>query len=88
MLQSISVISPAADSELAARVKNNLALQHIPGVRWLEVHAHHGVVTLRGRVQSFYNRQRCVHCSQHVAGVYSLIDQLEVTEPGTSGQSG
>lgn len=68
------------DRDLEARVIHNLALHHVPGVRWLDIRARNGVVTLRGKVRSFHQRQLCVHCSRRVAGVFELVDRLEVVE--------
>ena len=49
-----------------------------PGARWLEIESQAGVVTLRGVVRSFYQRQLCIHCCQRVAGVHRVQDELEV----------
>jgi len=80
MVRQGDAYSVPNDRELEARVVNNLALHHVPGVRWLHIQALNGVVTLRGRVRSFHQRQRCIHCTRRVAGVFELVDQLEVVE--------
>ena len=67
-----------SDDDLMARILNFLAAQHIPGVRSLEVVARCGVVTIRGRLRSFYQKQLCLHCCQRVAGVVRINDQLDV----------
>lgn len=66
------------DRELERRVINYLARQHFPQLQTIKVHAHEGVVVIRGRVNSFYERQMCIHCCQRVAGVVQLKDQVEV----------
>lgn len=66
-----------ADRELENRV-NNLIQHHISSVRTIEISARNGVITLRGRVKSFYNKQVCIHCCQRVAGVFQVLDRLEV----------
>jgi osmotically-inducible protein OsmY len=66
------------DHDLERRVINYLAQQHFPQLHAVEVRAQQGVVTIQGRVSSFYERQLCIHCCQRVAGVVRLNDQIEV----------
>jgi osmotically-inducible protein OsmY len=68
------------DRELERRVSNFLA-QHFPRLRTVEVAASQGVVTIFGRVNSFYERQLCINCCQRVAGVTTLNDKVEVAQP-------
>lgn len=71
--------APDADHELARRVASSLTHHHVPSLRRLEVSAAGGVVTLRGRVHSFYEKQLSQHCCRHVPGVLRLIDAVEVS---------
>jgi osmotically-inducible protein OsmY len=66
------------DRELERRVINFLDRQHFPGLRTVEVEAQGGVVTIRGRVKSYHERQLCIHCCQRVAGVVTLRDEVRV----------
>ena len=50
----------------------------MPALRRILVEVQNGTVVLKGRVQSFYERQLCLSCCQRVAGVVRLIDQIEV----------
>lgn len=68
------------DRELERRVTNFLT-QHFPRLRTVEVVARQGVVTIFGRVNTFYERQLCINCCQRVAGVTGLNDKVEVTQP-------
>jgi osmotically-inducible protein OsmY len=68
------------DRELERRVTNFLG-QHFPRLRTVEVEACQGVVTIVGRVNSFYERQLCISCCQRVAGVTGVNDEVEVAEP-------
>ena len=68
----------SADHELERRVVSFLHARHVPGLRHLEVKANGGTVTLRGRVQSFYEKQLCQSCCQRVAGVIRLVDAVDV----------
>lgn len=69
-----------ADRDLERRVVSYLGRQHFPGLRALEVEANQGVVTIRGCVNSFHERQLCIHCCQRVAGVVRLVDHVEVAK--------
>jgi osmotically-inducible protein OsmY len=71
--------SAAADSELKRRVSNYLATRYFPALKRLEIDAQSGIVTLRGRVSSFYEKQIAVHSCQRVAGVVRLVDAVDVT---------
>jgi osmotically-inducible protein OsmY len=70
-----------ADRDLERRVVNYLSGRHVPGLRHLEVQARNGVVTLRGRVRSFYEKQLCNQCCRRVAGVMSLVNSVDVVAP-------
>lgn len=67
-----------SDTHLAARVRNVLLSKVNPGRGQLDVIAHGGVVTLRGRVSSFYHKQLWIHGAQRVAGVERVVDELDV----------
>ena len=68
----------AGDHDLARRVLSFLAQRQMPALRRILVEVQNGTVVLKGRVQSFYERQLCLSCCQRVAGVVRLIDQIEV----------
>jgi len=68
------------DRELERRVINYLSRQHFPRLRSVEVESSQGVVTIRGRVKSFHERQLCINCCQRVAGVVQLNDEVIVEE--------
>lgn len=75
--------SAPADTDLKRRILNYLFGQHFSDLRRLEVSADNGVVTIRGRVSSYHQRQLCIHCCQRVAGVVRVNDQIDVV-PATS----
>lgn len=66
------------DVELACRVTNFLRQWQVPALRRILVEVSNGTVVLKGRVQSFYERQLCLNCSRRVAGVVRLVDLIEV----------
>lgn len=80
MLRQLTKAGPARDKRLEARIQNMLWQHRVPGCNTLEVEAIDGVVTIRGRVNCFYHRQLCIHCCQRVAGVYRLVDEVEVED--------
>jgi osmotically-inducible protein OsmY len=66
------------DDDLRRRIVNYLISRQIPGARSLLVRAESGVVTLAGKVDTFYYKQLCTHSCLRVAGVLGLIDEIEV----------
>jgi hypothetical protein len=73
--------SKAADRDLQRRVTSYLFGQHISDLRNVDVEARRGVVTLCGRVHTFHQKQLCLNCCQHVAGVRQIDDRIEVNSP-------
>lgn len=66
-----------SDEQLAARVRNFLT-SRLAGRTRLDIEADSGVITLRGQVGSFYQKQLCIHGAQRVAGVQRVVDELDV----------
>ena len=62
--------------DLGRRIKN--LLWQRSSLRHIVVDAEAGIVTLRGTVRSFYEKQLCISGSRRVPGVYELIDEIEV----------
>ena len=77
---SVSGIShfETEDRDLERRVKSFLAGRHLWSLGRLQVEAREGVVTLQGRVASFYEKQVSQQCCRRVAGVLDLVDRVEV----------
>ena len=69
-----------ADGDLERRTRIFLAGQSVSALRRIVVSASGGAVKLRGRVHSFYEKQLCLNCCQHVAGVIRVIDEIKVEE--------
>lgn len=67
-----------SDLDLERRVLNYLAGRFMPALRRLAIEAEGGVVTVRGQVSSFYEKQMALTCCQRVAGVHELIDAVDV----------
>lgn len=71
--------SPVADKDLEARVKNFLIGYRMPTLSQVRVEADHGAVRLRGKVNSFFQKQLCLSCCRRVAGVLRVVDELDVS---------
>lgn len=69
-----------SDSDLRNRVSRFLADRLRPKLCQLDVDATDGIVTLSGVVNSFYEKQLAISCSQRVAGVIQLVDQMKVQD--------
>ena len=65
------------DRELERRVLSFMG-QRFTRTRPIEVQASQGVVTIRGDVRTFYERQLLISCCQRVAGVVRVNDELRV----------
>ncbi len=72
-----------ADGDLERRTRIFLAQKNVSALRGITVFASDGTVKLRGRVCSFYEKQLCLNCCQHVAGVIQVIDEIEVEDRAT-----
>jgi osmotically-inducible protein OsmY len=69
------------DALLARRVRQTLADLHVPILRTLDVLAEDGVVTLRGRVRTYYERQLAHAKVKRLSGVARLIEEITVADP-------
>jgi osmotically-inducible protein OsmY len=87
--EGIPMLTVISDGELEYRVTNFLAKRFLPGLRSLSVKARDGVVTISGRVSTFYEQQVCNQCCRCVAGVRELINAVDVgiTMPVLAGGS-
>jgi osmotically-inducible protein OsmY len=66
------------DADLEGRIRIFLAQKNVSALQRIAVSASEGTVRVRGRVHSFYEKQLCLNCCQHVAGVIRVIDEIEV----------
>jgi osmotically-inducible protein OsmY len=69
------------DTALARRVRTYLVNRQVPALRHLRVSADRGIVTLSGRVSTFYEKQLSHAAARRVAGVLRVLDQVRVV-PG------
>jgi osmotically-inducible protein OsmY len=78
MYEELELFHEEADRDLERRVTAFLADRHLPALRRLGVQSHRGVVTLRGQVRSFYEKQLGGQSARRVAGVIDVIDAIQV----------
>lgn len=64
--------------DLERRVTNFFSNRHVGSLRQLQVEADCGVVTIRGQVKSYYEKQLGQTLARHVAGVLRVVDEVEV----------
>ena len=74
------------NSGLKRRITNFLSQRGVSSWRRLDIDVKCDTVTLRGTVPSFYERQLCLACTQHVPGVLNIVDELKVELPVTPTQ--
>ena len=66
-----------SDRRLQCRIVTQLSQSHHQALRKLAVEVHEGLVTLRGNVRWFYERQLAIQHAQ-AGGARELIDAVEV----------
>ena len=67
-----------SDLDLQERVRIFLNQRSVPSLRHVSVTSDNGTVRLRGRVRTFYEKQLCLSCCKHVAGVVKVVDEIGV----------
>ena len=73
-----SVVETSEDEQLARNVRSFILQRLYPTSSRVHIEADRGVVTLSGRVGSFYYKQLWLSGAQRVAGVRRVIDEIEV----------
>ncbi len=74
--------------EIKRRIINLLCQRGVSSVQRLNIEVENGTVIVQGTVASFYERQVCLSCCQHVPGVFRLVDEIKVDLPvSKSGES-
>jgi osmotically-inducible protein OsmY len=82
-MEILNTAVESVDADLERRIRIFLAQKNVSALQRIAVSASKGTVRVRGRVHSFYEKQLCLNCCQHVAGVIRVIDEIEV-EAATS----
>lgn len=71
-------MSFSRDWDLKQRVVNFLRQKHVMRGENVRVDVADGLVTLRGHVRTYYERQLLISACRRVAGVISIVDELDV----------
>ena len=71
-------MSFSRDWDLKQRVVNFLRQKNVLRHENVRIDVTEGLVTLRGHVRSFYEKQLLISACRHVAGVISIMDEVEV----------
>ena len=66
------------DHKCRQQIQELLSGQRQQDFREVLITSERGIVTLQGRVASFYLRQLCIRCCQQVVGGFQINDQLQV----------
>lgn len=66
------------DAALTTKIKSKMALDDTVQARRIDVTTDHGIVTLRGTVESQAERQRAVQLARETVGVKSVTDHLQI----------
>lgn len=74
----LRVLSAERDRDLERQITQLLADRHCHSLRRLHVQARDGIVTLRGQVRSFYEKQMSHVCCRGVDGVVRMVDAVDV----------
>lgn len=68
----------STDKMLASQITMQLACTHRANLRRLAVDVREGAVTIRGQVDSFYEKQMAIEACRMQADVSRLVDAMEV----------
>jgi hypothetical protein len=71
----------SVDADLLTRVGIALTMRFSHTLHAIHIQVDNGVVTLRGLVPSFYDRQLAIEVTRRVAGVLKVRDELSVATP-------
>jgi osmotically-inducible protein OsmY len=77
--EPLAVLDESEDEHLARNVRNFIFSRIHPTASEVYVEADRGIVTLKGRVGSFYHKQLWLSGTQRVAGVRRVIDEIHVS---------
>ena len=75
------------DQNMRRQIVNFLRHRGIRNLHRVEINVAGGTVVLQGRVNSFYEKQLCLNCSQRIPGVLKIIDKLEVKSSAGTAKS-
>lgn len=69
-----------SDRLLKNEISRLLAMQHFPSFKNLEVEVDHGLITISGKLHSYYHRQVALSTCQQMGDLITVIDMISVSE--------
>jgi hypothetical protein len=78
--ESVPLAIPSGRSEPASLAEFRLRSSSFPQLRAVRCDFHEGVLTLRGKVSSFYITQMAQALAARIPGVEEVVNRIEVTE--------
>jgi osmotically-inducible protein OsmY len=68
-----------SDQNIERGILEFLKARHISGLTVSEVHAAHGIATVRGTAATTFAKRVCRECCRRVTGVRAVVDLVELT---------
>ncbi len=68
-----------SDERIEQGILEFVKARHIAGLTLTEVHADHGVATVRGRAATTLAKRVCWECCRRVTGVRYVVDLVELS---------
>jgi osmotically-inducible protein OsmY len=81
MSHSVALLEGPRLSQLGDRVRRRLNQSSYHAVRQVKVEERQGVLTLSGRMPTFFLKQMAQTAAASVEGVHRIINRIEVVEP-------
>jgi osmotically-inducible protein OsmY len=78
---SVALLEGPRPSQLGDRVRRRLNQSPYLAVRRVKVEERQGVLTLSGRVPTFFLKQMAQTAAARVEGVHRIINRIDVVEP-------
>lgn len=72
------------NGDIAEAAQDRLAFSAYPGLSSLSCDCYDGILLLRGRVSSYYQKQMAQEAVRHVAGIRELVNLVQVIVPNGS----
>ena len=67
-----------SDERIQQGILEFVRARHIAGLTLTEVHADHGIATVRGKATTSFAKRVCWECCRRVTGVRGVVDLVEL----------
>ncbi len=68
-----------SDERIERGILEFVKARHIPGLALSEVHAEHGIATIRGWAATALAKHLCWECCRRVTGVRAVVDLVQLS---------